>query len=87
MDKYTFILIILRILAGISLTIFITDLVKFCKKKKEKRRNWNFNDKTNFSRQYLDPLNYLFEGGWFNDLGDREALENAYVESKKPKEK
>lgn len=57
------------------------------KKKKEKRRNWNFNDKTNFSRQYLDPLNYSFEGGWFNDLGDREALENAYVESKKPKEK
>lgn len=39
MDKYTFILIILCILAGISLTIFITDLVKFCKKKKEKRVN------------------------------------------------
>ena len=39
MDKYTFILIILCILAGISLTIFITDLVRFCKKKKEKRVN------------------------------------------------
>ena len=39
MDKYTFILIILCILAGISLIIFITDLVRIRKKKKEKRIN------------------------------------------------
>ena len=55
-------------------------------KKKETRRDWYLGNKAVFSRQYLDPFNYSYEGGWFKDRPNRNALENAYVKSKKPKE-
>ena len=43
---------------------------------KEKHRNWN-------SRIYLDPFNYMYEGGWLEDkAGTFEDLEKKYRESK-----